>query len=406
MKEKLEKYAEVLLKGCLNIRKDSILFISFNIERIDFVRILSSIAYKIGVKEIYYDIVDPYLKHDAIKNLSLSELKNTNLFNKCIWNEYAKKGAYFLMLASENPGLMSDISSKKLSDITMYGYETRREFDELRDNNITPWCIALVPTESWAKQVLNNSLDPINEMWDIIFDICGINENDSLKAINDNINLLNKRANKLNELKLRTLIYKNNLGTNFSIDLPKNHIWNSGKETISNGDDILVNFPTFEIFTSPDCMSANGIVYSSKPLSYNNVVIDEFNITFKDGKAIECKAKQGEETLINLINSCPNSDRLGEVALVPFDSPISNSNIVFYETLFDENASCHIALGASFKDCILNGKNMTKKELEENNLNECDNHVDFMIGTKDLEIIGIKEDGKEIQIFKDGNFVI
>lgn len=406
MQEKLEKYASIILKNCLDIEQNQPLFISFNIERIDFVRILTRMAYELGVKEIYYDMVDPYLKHAALKSLNLEQLKKSSFWNKDIWNFYARKGAAFLMLVSETPGLMDDIDQNKLSNITMYSYETRREFDDLRDKKITPWCIAAAPTLLWAKQVFPDSIDPLGDLWNKIFDICGINEMDSVKAINDKIKTISLKANILNKYNFKTLKYTNSLGTNFSISLPNNHIWASGKETLKNGKEILVNYPTEEVFTSPDCLSANGIVYSSKPLSYQGVIIDEFNITFKDGIAIACSAKKGEATLKELINSCPNANRLGEVALVPYDSPISNSKVIFYETLFDENASCHIALGASFPECIKNGPNMTKEELRNNHLNDCDNHVDFMIGTHDLSIIGITHDDKEVTIFKDGNFAI
>lgn len=406
MKEKLEKYAEVILKSCLSVEKDQPLFISGNVERIDFIRIVADKAYELGVKDIYFDIVDPYLKHSALKNLELEDLKKMNFWDKSIWNEYAKKGAAFLMLASETPGLMNDIDQKKLNSITMYSYETRREFDDLRSKKITPWCIAAVATSKWAEQVFPNSENPLEELWENIFEICGINTSNPTITINNKIEGLTARANTLNEYNFKTLKYSNSKGTSFSIDLPDNHIWASGREELQNGKSILVNYPTEEVFTSPNCLSANGIVYSSKPLSYHDVIIDEFNITFKDGVAISCEAKQGEETLKELINSCANSNRLGEVALVPYDSPISNSKVVFYETLFDENASCHIALGDSFPECIKDGVSMSKEELEENNLNICDNHVDFMIGTSDLKIIGITHDNKEITVFDNGNFVI
>lgn len=406
MQEKLEKYAEVLLKNCLNIDSKQPLFISGNIERIDFIRIVTDKAYELGVKEIYHDIVDPQLKHSALKNLELNDLKKLPFWNKDIWNIYAKKGAAFLMLVSETPGLMDDIDQRKLNDITMYGYETRREFDDMRDKKITAWCIAAVATEKWAEQVFPNSNKPVEKLWESIFEICGINDDDPVETLNKKIKVLSKKADILNKYNFKTLHYTNDLGTDFSIDLPKNHLWVSGKEELQNGKEILVNFPTEEVFTSPDCHSANGIVYASKPLSYQDVIIDEFNITFENGIAVSCSAKKGEETLKELINSCPNANRLGEVALVPYDSPISNSNIVFYETLFDENASCHIALGSSFPECLKNGISMQKDELIKNNLNNCDNHADFMIGTKDLKIIGITHDNEEVIIFDKGNFTI
>ena len=405
MKELQEKYASVILNVCLKVKKDQPLFISANSERLDFVRIVADKALDLGVKDIYFDITDPILKHSILKELTLEELKKHQYFNKEKWNEYAKKGAAFVMLASETPGLMKDIDQKKLSDITMYGFETRKEFDELRDKSMVPWCIAAVPTEKWAEEVFPNSKTPLEDLWNKIFEVCCLNENDPEGIWIEKTSKLSERSKKLTNYHFKKLKYTNSLGTDFTIELPDDAIWESGYEELATGKKVLVNFPTEEVFTSPDCKSANGIVYAAKPLSYQDNMIRDFWIKFKDGKAIECHAEEGEETLKNIISSCKNSDMLGEVALVPYDSSISNSNIIFYETLFDENAACHLALGDSFPKCVRNGENMKKEELfEKYHLNDCTNHVDFMIGNKDTNIIGITKEGKEIPIFENGNF--
>lgn len=405
MKELQEKYARVLLESCLKVEKNQPLFISYNIERSDFVRIVTKIAYELGIKDIYYDISDPYLKHEALKELEVDELKKLTFWNKKMWDEYAKKHAAFLMLASETPGLMKDIDSNKLKEMTKYSYETRKEFDAMRDKNELAWTIAAVPTTAWAEELFKDSNNPVEELWNKIFEICSINKPNPVEIWDEKIKKLQTRAKKLNEYKFKTLKYKNSLGTDFQIDLPNNHIWASGRETLSNGKEVLVNFPTEEVFTSPDRLSAEGVVCSSKPLAYQDVIIDEFIIKFEKGKVIDSYAKVGGDTLTNMINICENSNYLGEVALVPYDSPISNINQIFLETLFDENAACHLALGDSFPECIKNGpKTPKEKLLKEHNLNKCDSHVDFMIGTHDLNIIGITKEGKEIPIFEDGNF--
>ena len=399
-----EKYARVILESCLKVEKNQPLFISYNVERSDFVRILTKIAYELGVKDIYYESSDPYIKHEALKNLEVEELKKLSFFNREIWNVYAKKGAAFLMLASETPGLMKDIDPSKLSAMTKYSLETRKEFEALRDKSMVPWCIAAVPTKAWAEELFK--VDYAEDiLWDKIFDMCSIKEDDPISVWNDKIKKLEERGNKLTKYQFKTLRYSSLNGTDFTINLPKNHIWASGKEVLANGKEVLVNFPTEEVFTSPDCMSAEGIVYSSKPLSYNGNIIDNFYVKFSKGKAIESHAEKGDEILKSMISLCKNSDRLGEVALVPYDSPISNMNEVFLETLFDENAACHIALGDSFPECIENGPKTKKEDLfDEHHLNNCDSHVDFMVGTEDLNITGITEEGKEVPIFINGNF--
>lgn len=404
MNELLIKYAKTILSTCLKLKENQPLFISANYERRDFVRIVANEAYKLGVKDIYFDLTDVNLKHDALANLELEDLKKLSFWNKEKWNEYAKKEAAFLMLASETPGLMKDIDPKKLSDLTIYAFETRKEFDDLRDKSLVPWCIAAVPTESWAKKLFPKSITPVEDLWNKIFEICHITEENPELIWNEKISKLSERCKKLNSYEFKELKYQNSLGTDFKIELPENHIWASGRETLVNKNEILVNFPTEEVFTSPTNDSATGIVYSSKPLAYQDNIINNFWIKFEQGKAIEWGAEEGRETLDNIINACEGANRLGEVALVEYDSSISNSNIIFYETLYDENAACHLALGASFPECIKNGPEKSREELNKLKMNDSTNHVDFMIGNSDLSIIGTTKTGEEIKIFENGNF--
>lgn len=404
MNELLKKYAKVILNTCLKVEKNQPLLISANYERIDFVRILAQEAYEIGVTDICFDLTDVELKHDALKALSIDDLKKMSFWNKGHWDTYAEKGAAFVMLASETPGVMSDINPDLLSELTIYAYGTRNKFSELRDKAMVPWCIAAVPTESWAKEVFPDSQEPLNDLWNKIFEICHIDKENPTEIWERKIERLNNCCKILNEYSFKTLKYQNDLGTDFTIDLPDNHIWESGKSKLTSGKEVLVNFPTEEVFTSPKLDSANGIVYSSKPLAYQDNIINNFWIKFENGIAVEWEAEEGKEMLENIIKSCENADKLGEVALVEYDSSISQSQTVFYETLYDENASCHLALGTGFPECIENGINMTKEELTNNGINTCTNHVDFMIGTKDLTITGITHRGEEIVIFENGNF--
>lgn len=406
MNELLEKYANVLLKSCLKVYEGQPLLISASTEARDFVRIVSQEAYKLGVRDIYFDMVDPYLKHDALKELEIEDLKKLSFWDRSKWNTYAKKDAAFLMLVSENPTLMLDINPKKMNDMTMYSYETRKDFENLRKQSKLAWCIAAVPVLDWAKEVFPESEKPVEELWNAIFDICHIKSENPEAYWNNHIKELKKISDLLNKYNFKTLKYSNSKGTNFTIDLPKGHIWSSGSELLADGREILANFPTEEVFTSPDRNSANGILYNSKPLSYNNKIVDDFSLKFKNGQVVSCQAKTGEDTLKELISSVPNIDYLGEVALVEQDSAISNQKIIFYETLFDENAACHVALGASFPACLENGPTMDDKMLEKKGLNMCLNHVDFMIGTDDLQISGILNDGTIVPIFENGNFTL
>ena len=403
MNDNLRKYADVLLNTCLKIDKGQPLFISYNKERQEFVDIICELAKELGIEDIFLDKQDPYLKHDCLLKYSIDELKELPYWNKKDWDTYSKKNAAFLMLASETPGLMKDVDPDKLVEMTMYSLKTRKHFNESRDKSLLAWCIAAVPTEAWALEVFPNSKTPIEDLWNKIFEMCLLDQ-DYNNVWDQKIKKLKERADKLNDYQFKTLKYSSSNGTNFTVELPDNHLWATGYETLANGKEVLVNFPTEEIFTSPNKDSANGIVYNSKPLSYQDVLIDDFHIEFKDGKVINAHAEKGNDTLNNMINICENSNMLGEVALVPNDSPISNTNVVYLETLFDENAACHLALGDSFPECLSGSEGKTKDELFELGLNKCDSHVDFMIGNKDLSIKGITKDNKEIDIFVNGNF--
>ena len=198
--------------------------------------------------------------------------------------------------------------------------------------------------------------------------------------------------------------YTNNLGTDLIINLLENSIWNGASEKTKSGVEFIANIPTQEVFTTPNRLGTNGIVYSSKPLIYNGGFINDFFIEFKDGKVINYDAKEGKDILKGIIESDENACYLGEVALVDYNSPISTSKLIHYETLYDENASCHLALGSGFTECVKGTDNKSKEELISLGFNYSDNHVDFMIGTEDLNIMAKTFDGKEVQIFKDGNF--
>ena len=403
MKEQL-KYAEVLLKECLSLKKNQPLFVSVNIERYDFARIVSKLAYELGSNDVYIELVDPYERYNSLKYLSVQQLKKSPLWNRTKWNEYAKKDAAFLMLVSEMPGLMKDIPTDKVVVMNDFALKSRRTFNQARDKQSLAWCIAAVPTELWAKKIFPNEKDPVTALWKCIFKTCEINIDNPSEKLENKITTMAKRAKLLNKYHFKKLIYKNKLGTDFEVSLLEKSLWCTACQTLINGTRIVPNFPSEEIFTSPDMNSANGILYASKPLSYQDVIINDFYLKFKNGKVVEAYAKEGNETLQKLVKSCKNMNRLGELALVPYDSPISNLNMIFYETLFDENAACHVALGDSFPECIVDGEKKTKKELFNEGLNSCSNHVDFMIGTKDLQIVGITFDDKEIPIFENGNF--
>ena len=400
MKENLEKYANLLVNRCLALKPKQPLLITAPIESIEFVRIISKKALEVGCNDIYFDWTDDILKHDELKYLSNEDIEISRFFNKSIYDEYAKKRAAFLMLYAENPDLMDDIDSNKIEVASKISRTSRPIYREMQMDYEVAWCIASVSTYGWAKKVLPNSSTPKDDLWNLIFKMCLVDTPDPIVSWNSKIEKNLELVAKLNNSKVRKLHYKNNLGTDFTIGF-KNNIWCGADEKLKDdGTPIIVNMPTEEIFTTPSKFSANGKVYASKPLVYNGSLINDFWLEFENGKVIDFDAKIGKEVLKSIIN-IENGNYLGECALVDVNSPINKSNILFYETLYDENASCHLALGCGFTSCI--DGNIT---LEEAEMNYSKTHVDFMIGTDDLEIIADCENGQKVTIMKNGTFTI
>lgn len=406
MMEKLEKYAEVLLKRCLNLKEGEPLFIEASVENYEFIRILNKKALEMGSTDIHIEWSDDQIKHDTLEKIDEKDIENHPYWNKQIYDEYAKKNAAFLMFSSSDPDIMNDIDSKKVSKSGFVSINSRPIYKQKQRIYEISWCIALIPTLGLAEKIFPGNDDPVSDLWEQIFDICFINEEDPIKSIENQIKKCENKCKTLNKYKFKSLHYTNNIGTDLTVELSDKAIWCGAAEQNLDGRKIIVNFPTFEVFTSPDKTKTNGVVYSSKPLVYNGSLIDDFMLEFKDGKVINFDAKEGKEVLEGIITADENSCMLGELALVDYDSPISDTDITFYTTIYDENASCHLALGNGFKGCIENGINLSEEELNKLNLNNSTIHVDFMMGTEDLKITGIDKDNNEVIIFDNGNFVL
>lgn len=406
MKEYFDIYADVLLTECLKIKKGESLFIQAPMERIDFVRIIAKKSYELGVKNIEYRLSDAYLKHEELINLSYEDLKKKEWWTANKLGECAKENYSFLNLCCEFPGLYDDVDSSMLSKLSKSMYQEAKDYYTKANKNVIPWCIAAVPTQDWADKLFPNGENSLEKLWQTILDICLITKDNPKSYIEEKIKVSHQRADKINNMHIKYFKYTNSLGTDLTIKMPDDYIFHNVEMKIKDGRIILPNMPSEEIYSSPDRNGTNGIVYASKPLAHNGKIIENFWLKFENGKVIDFGAEKEYDELKEILNQCDNSDYLGEIALVNYDSPISNTNILFYSTLFDENASCHLALGQSFADAISNGVNMSVKELEQKGLNQSATHVDFMIGTEDLKIIGINDKNEEISIFENGNFVI
>lgn len=402
----LGKYAELLVKVGVNIQKDQILVISSPIECAEFVRMLAKNAYKHGAKDVVIRWIDELFSKIRYTYAPDEIFDEFPEWQKDFFLSYTRQGAAFLSISASDPELMKDVNQERIIRTSKARGKALREYMEAIMSNKNSWCVASIPTAAWAKKVFPKLSDEeaIKKLWKEIFNVVRVNVQDPVIAWEEHKLHLKKSIEFLNRNKFKMLHYKNSFGTDLKIQLSEKHIWVGGSDFTSSGVEFMANMPTEEVFTLPVKDGVNGIVVSSKPLIYNGNAIENFSLTFENGKIVKFTAEKGYEILKNIIETDEGSCYLGEVALVPYNSPISQSNILFYNTLFDENASCHLAIGKAYPTCIDGGENMSKEELYDLGVNDSIVHEDFMIGTKDLEIVGTTFEGNEVTVFKNGNF--
>jgi aminopeptidase len=404
--ELLEKYALLLVKTGINIQKNQILVVNCPIECASFARIVSKIAYAEGAREVvmnWRDELSSKIKFMLAPEEIFEEYPD---WQRDFYLSNVRKGAAFLSISASDPELMKEVDSERMAKANKAASTAIKEYRERLMSNKNVWCVASIPTVSWAKKVFPelSEDEAVEKLWEAIFKTVRVDTEDPVASWGNHKDKLKKSMDFLNSNKFKYLQYKNSLGTDLKVELPEDHLWLGGSEYTPEGVEFIANMPTEEVFTLPKKTGVNGVVVSSKPLNYNGNLIEHFSLTFKDGKIVDFKAEKGYDTLKSLIETDEGSCYLGEVALVPHDSPISNSNILFYNTLFDENASCHLAIGKAYPVCIKNGENLSDEELAKLGVNDSLTHEDFMVGTEDLQIIGITEEGKEVSVFENGNF--
>ncbi len=404
--EKLREYARLTVRLGVNLQKGQELVLSCPVECAYFGRMIAEEAYIAGAKEvitIWNDELMTKLKYDFADSEVFKEFPNWAVEQRLM---YARRGACFVSIAASDPDLLRDVDPARLRDASIASNTALKEFYDYTMSNQCAWTVISVPTERWAKKVFDKGDDSVSLLWDAILKSVRVGGGNAEKAWDEHVETLKRRYEFLNDKQFSYLHFKNSLGTDFKVGLPKNHIWAGGSDVTQSGIPFIANMPTEEIFTAPDRNFAEGRVVSSMPLSYQGTLIENFVLDFKNGEVVNYSAEKGYDSLKNMLESFDGAKRLGEVALVQYDSPISRMGIIFFNTLFDENASCHLALGKAYPASIENGTNMSEEELERHGLNNSLTHVDFMIGTPDLEITGYDEKDNPTPIFRNGNFVI
>ena len=405
-KEIITKYVDLALNIGINLQKEQILVIMSPVETAPFTRLLVEKAYELGASEVIVHWSD-----DFCKKMTFTYGKKEIFEEMPAWQVdslmyYANKGAAFLSIAANDPELLAGIDSEKIGAYQKTrGQALKPYYDKIMVNELQ-WNIISVPTLAWAKKVFPdvNDDEAIDLLWNAILKSTKADTENPIETWKNHLSILKEKMDYLNNKQFEKVVITNSLGTNLTVKLPKNHIWASGKDITQSGIEFVANIPTEEVFSMPHKYGVDGIVYASKPLNYGGTLIEDFSITFKDGKIVDFSAKSGYEALENLVSIDEGAKYLGEIALVPFDSPISNLGILFYNTLFDENASCHLAIGQAYSSCIQGGDKLSSEEMEKVGMNDSLTHVDFMFGTSDLSIVGYEENGNCENIFINGNW--
>ena len=406
---KLKEYARLLIEVGLDLQKGQTLMLSSPVECADFALLCADAAYDVGCREVVPDFFDMRLTREKYLRAADEIFDEFPEWKRHFETDYAEAGAASLNVGGYDPEILSGVDPDRLTRADRASEKPLERARHLYMANIVPWCIASLPVPAWAKKVFPGcpEEEAMEKLWDAIFAAVRITgDGKAVERWKEHLAVMEARKNRLNALRFKSLHYTNSLGTDLTVELPEGHLWAAGTSVTPKGQVFVANMPTEEIFTAPLKTGVNGVVYAALPLIDSGNIIDGFHFVVKDGRIVEYHAEKGEEFLRHAVEVDENASYFGEVALVPYDSVISNMGILFYETLFDENARCHLAFGDAYPECIEGGQDMSQEELQAHGLNHSIQHCDFMIGTADLSIIGTTHEGEEIPVFVNGNFAL
>lgn len=405
-KTMLRKYAKLIVKVGANVQKGQGVVISVAVDQHEFATYLIDEAYKAGAKWVSVEWLHQPATKLAYRHETLTTLSKVPKWKEERMQYWVDENPCRIFILSEDPDGLKGVNVAKMQKARIAQMKVLKPYRDAMENKYQ-WTIAAVPSPKWAKKVFPGERTSVamKKLWDAILATVHVTaDNDPVAAWEAHNQNFKEKCEKLNGYQLASLHYESANGTNFTVGLIDDAEWMGGGETALNGNFFNPNLPTEEIFTSPMKGKAEGTVVSTKPLSYQGQLIENFSFVFENGKVVSCKAEKGQDALEKMIGMDEGAAYLGEVALIPYDSPISNSGILFYETLFDENASCHLAVGSGFTNVLKGFETMSKEETIEKGINDSNIHVDFMIGAPDLCITGYTKDGARVEIFKDGNW--
>ena len=395
--ENLKKYARLIAETGVNVQDNHTVVLQISVDQAPLARLITEEAYRLGAAEVIVQWSDETIQREFLSHAATDRIENVPQYKIDQTDDWIAKGASRISVVSSNPDALAFQAANGKALVNLR---------KATQANKVSWTVVAAASEGWAAKVfpeLATSEEQVDALWNEIFKTTRIYEENPVIAWDIHDKKLQEKAAELNEQQFTALHYTAP-GTDLTIGLPKNHLWEGAGSYNARGEEFMANMPTEEVFTAPDSRRVDGYVSSTKPLSYAGTIISGMKFTFKDGKVVDFSAEQGEEALKNLLAIDEGAKHLGEVALVPDPSPISQSGLIFYNTLFDENASNHLAFGSAYAFNLQGGTEMSEEELAEAGLNRSQTHVDFMVGSDKMNIDGIKEDGTIVPVFRNGDW--
>ena len=404
--ENLKKYARLIAETGVNVQDNHTVVLQISVDQAPLARLITEEAYRLGAAEVIVQWSDETIQREFLAHAATDRIENVPQYKIDQTDDWIAKGASRISVVSSNPDALAGGDAQRVAAFQAANGKALVNLRKATQANKVSWTVVAAASEGWAAKVfpeLATSEEQVDALWNEIFKTTRIYEENPVIAWDIHDKKLQEKAAELNEQQFTALHYTAP-GTDLTIGLPKNHLWEGAGSYNARGEEFMANMPTEEVFTAPDSRRVDGYVSSTKPLSYAGTIISGMKFTFKDGKVVDFSAEQGEEALKNLLAIDEGAKHLGEVALVPDPSPISQSGLIFYNTLFDENASNHLAFGSAYAFNLQGGTEMSEEELAEAGLNRSQTHVDFMVGSDKMNIDGIKEDGTIVPVFRNGDW--
>ena len=403
--EKLQKYAELIVKVGVNVQPGQEVVLYINVEQQHLAHLIVKEAYKAGAGKVMIKWSDTFAQREFLEHASDEFLENVPEFAKEEAQYIADHRCCRISVMSEDPGAFGGIDQKRVAAYQSANGKALMPVRQATQNNDLSWTVVAAASPAWAERVFPDLKGEaaVDRLWEEIFKTTRIDREDPIQAWKDHDTKLHEKEDWLNKEQFSALHYTSPR-TDLTIGLPENHVWEGGGSKNAAGIEFMANMPTEECFTAPDNRRIDGYVTSTKPLSYAGNILENMKFTFKDGKVVEATAEKGQAVLNHLLETDEGVRSLGEVSLVPDPSPISQSGITFFNTLFDENASDHLALGAAYPFNVQGGTKMNKDQLKAKGINFSQAHVDFMVGSADMNIDGIKKDGTIVPVFRNGDW--